>query len=220
MKRDRRGRFLPAALAARIGSEPPPAEIGRPDSVSRTRRGRTAVAREEKTAPEPKRWASPAAEAAAAAAVPGERPRDLRLQRAAAPPLRKPPLPALSDGGPWSPRAGEGPARPPPAPAWALPGRRAPEGRFPHPASFTGSEPRRRWRERGGPRARRAGGAVGGAGEASPERCPEGSPPLGSGRAVPGRPRCGGRAGGRSGSSCERSGDLGTFTWPGCLQGP
>ncbi|XP_026540662.1 zinc finger protein 276 [Notechis scutatus] len=72
MKRDRRGRFLPAALAARIGSEsppPPPAEISRPVSASRTRRGR-AAAREEKSAPEPKSWASPPSEAAAAPGLP------------------------------------------------------------------------------------------------------------------------------------------------------
>ncbi|XP_058010881.1 zinc finger protein 276 isoform X1 [Ahaetulla prasina] len=73
MKRDRRGRFLPAAVAARIGADPPlPGEINRPESVRRTRRGRTAaLAREEKSAPEPKRWASPPSEAAAAPAVPG-----------------------------------------------------------------------------------------------------------------------------------------------------
>ncbi|XP_013908885.1 PREDICTED: zinc finger protein 276 [Thamnophis sirtalis] len=70
MKRDRRGRFLPAAPPARIGSEPPlPAEISRPDSLSRTRRGR-AAAREEKSAPEPKRWASPPSEAAAVPGIP------------------------------------------------------------------------------------------------------------------------------------------------------
>ncbi|KAM6430161.1 LOW QUALITY PROTEIN: zinc finger protein 276 [Liasis olivaceus] len=76
MKRDRRGRFLPAALAARVGSEPTAAETARRDSASRTRRERpaaaaAAAAREEKSAPEPKRWASPTSEATAAPAVAG-----------------------------------------------------------------------------------------------------------------------------------------------------
>lgn len=109
MKRDRRGRFLPVTLAARIGAEPPPAETGRPDSVSRTRRGRAAAAREEKTAPEPKRWASPAAEAAAAAAVPGEQiPRTPPAEGRRAPLERR-----WWRAGPGTGEPPEGPARPP-----------------------------------------------------------------------------------------------------------
>ncbi|KAL8195111.1 UNVERIFIED_CONTAM: hypothetical protein K2H54_046795 [Gekko kuhli] len=54
MKRDRRGRFLPAAVAGRAGSEPPP----QTDTASRARRGRPAARQQERSAPPPpERWA-------------------------------------------------------------------------------------------------------------------------------------------------------------------
>uniref|UniRef100_A0A670IRV8 Zinc finger protein 276 n=1 Tax=Podarcis muralis TaxID=64176 RepID=A0A670IRV8_PODMU len=67
MKRDRRGRFLPAGAAARGAPEPPPPPA-EAKSV-RARRGRpTATSREQEQEPEPEpeQWASPASEAAAA----------------------------------------------------------------------------------------------------------------------------------------------------------
>ncbi|XP_060132013.1 zinc finger protein 276 isoform X1 [Zootoca vivipara] len=72
MKRDRRGRFLPAGAAARGAPEPPPPPPTPAEAKSvRARRGRpTATSREQEQQPEPEpepeQWASPASEAAAA----------------------------------------------------------------------------------------------------------------------------------------------------------